>query len=672
MRFASLTPAFTRRGAQERSFFRSNWFFVISTLTQHRSFPTLKTTRRSQALHSTRSPYSIAFSLLSIVFLSLPVSGCLREELSDYISFTGAAGPTEQSLIPPTKDAEWRDYSEGSPSRLAILLLEEESAWIGLVSGLRSLGIPFRITDSIEEAVRHRVVFAYPRISGALLDADDTDTLKRFVENGGTLIATNVLSGAVRDLFGFQDYTESRSRTELVFEDSPLTAILDHPREQRIRLGNPARTESLIGTYSYTDANHVVGRYEDGEAALLEHSFGSGTTYAIGLDLGFYILKARNGRHDGAYRDYINGYEPSVDVLLRLVAAMYARGEPDALRFWGVPDGRDLALIVSHDVDYAGSLGNSPAYAQVESTHGVRATYFMQTKYYQDYFDKVFFDERTEDLLQALDAAGMEIASHSVSHTDLFAEIPVGTGDETYPEYQPRVQSKGKTVGASVLGELRISKYLLEEFSPQRIVSFRPGFLANPSGLAQALQAAGYRYSSAVSSGNALGHLPFQMTYNRGYQGFTEIYEFPVSLEDEKQPPMDRRVEEAVVLAEEIAAYGGVYVVLIHPDITGHKLSFLEAFLPRVREFSWTGTLRSYGEFWASRDTLNLDVTRDEAGSTVRVSGESIPEGLSILLPSDYGSPADEFFGARIEGHRMVLEGFSGSREFRFLRDSRD
>lgn len=612
--------------------------------------------------------FSRLFRIASCTALVCILSSCLRQELPDYIHFEGVAGPAAASTLPETVDEEWRDYQEGSSSRLAILLLEEESAWIGLVSGLRSLGVPFRITDSVEDALRHDVVFAYPRISGALLGPEETGRLQDFVAGGGTLIATNALSGSVKELFGFNAYTESRNRAEIDFLPSSLTEEFDHPRERRIRLGNPDRPDSLIGSYAYTGPAEVIGRYDDGGAAVLENVFGAGSTYLFGFDLGFYILKARNGRHDDAYREYVNGYEPSVDVLLRLIWRIYSRGEEDHLRLWGVPEAQDLALIISHDVDYAGSLKNSPAYAAVEAANEVRATYFMQTKYYQDYFDLVFFDEDTETLLYSLDQSGMEIASHSVSHTDLFAEIPVGNGEERYPDYQPRVQAMGKTAGASVLGELRVSKYLLELFSPQEVVSFRPGFLAHPKELAQALQAAGYRYSSAISSGNALGHLPFPMTFSRDYHGFTKIYEFPVSLEDEKAPPMDQRVDKAVALAREIGGYGGVYVVLIHPDVTDHKLRFLESFLPQVRDFSWAGTLREYGEFWRALDRVAVDVSRDDTGSIVRISGESVPEGLTVLLPPEYIVPEVDMPGVWFEGRRMVLEGFAGTREFRFRR----
>jgi len=43
------------------------------------------------------------------------------------------------------------------------------------------------------------------------------------------------------------------------------------------------------------------------------------------------------------------------------------------------------------------------------------------------------------------------------------------------------------------------------------VVSFRPGHLSYPFALPQALQATGFAFSSSVTAGNALSHLPFRL-----------------------------------------------------------------------------------------------------------------------------------------------------------------
>jgi peptidoglycan/xylan/chitin deacetylase (PgdA/CDA1 family) len=605
---------------------------------------------------------------LAAGLLLLSLVSCGSSEDDGFILLEGVEGPALKSEVSTETPFDWRMYSEGAPSRLAVLLLDEHSAWAGLVSGFSSLGIPFRITDDISAALEHDVVYVYPHISGLLSDDKSLGLLEEFVAAGGTLLSGPVLSAGARELFGFADLQEGRGRAELLLASRPGRSFPSGPREERIRIGNPDRLESLPGSYAYLSPENTLAEYEDGGAAIIQSFRGEGMSVAFGFDLGFHILKAINSRHDSAYRSYVNGYEPSVDLLLRLVMALYRQGEPDAARLWGVPEGKSLALIVSHDVDYAGSLANAPLYAEVEQEHGVSATYFMQTKYYRDYFDEVFFDDRTEELLAQLDRMGMEIGSHSVSHTDMLAQIPTGSGSESYPDYQPRVRGMGNTADATLLGELRVSKHLLQELSSQTVVSFRPGFLANPFELAQALEAAGYLYSSSVTANNVLSHLPFRMTWNRGYGGFTGVYEFPVTLEDEKDSPMDGRVDEAVALAEEIASYGGIYVVLIHPDITGHKLEFLKKFLPRVAPFSWSGSLREYGEFWTAREAVELDILQAGEDAGTRILTLRAPRaisGLTVLLPEVY-TLAEVLKDGRIEGRRLILDEFSGERRILF------
>ena len=63
-------------------------------------------------------------------------------------------------------------YAAGSASRLAILLTDTDSAWLGLAHGLEAIGIPFLITRDAAEAVRHRVVFVYPEVSGTVLPGE--------------------------------------------------------------------------------------------------------------------------------------------------------------------------------------------------------------------------------------------------------------------------------------------------------------------------------------------------------------------------------------------------------------------------------------------------------------------------------------------------------------------
>ncbi|HEY8106231.1 MAG TPA: polysaccharide deacetylase family protein, partial [Gemmatimonadales bacterium] len=436
----------------------------------------------------------------------------------DRLAFPGVTGPATRTVVSAEAPTAWSAYAAGGRTRLAVLLTDTASAWLGLAHGLKSIGIPFVITRDFRTALEHRVVLVYPMISGSVLSGEALAALGRHARSGGTLIATNVLGGGLSDLFGFGDVVASRTRAEVRLNPGlPLTARFDDPRELHLPLGNGPQRGSL-GSYGYTTpVEPPLATYDDGTAAITRRELDSGgAAYAFGVDVGELLLIGQNNRDEFIARSYVNGYEPTLDVYLRLLAAMYVQGEPDAVTLGTVPQGRDLSVLVTHDVDYRYSLERAIKYARAERSMGIPATYFIQTKYLRDWNDNAFFDRAAIGNLKSLDSLGMQIASHTVSHSREFNHMPLGSGDEVYPTYQPRVTAETTVTGASILGELRVSKFLLEHFTGLPIDAFRPGHLRNPEALPEALEASGYRFSSSATANNSLTHLPFQLEYHHG------------------------------------------------------------------------------------------------------------------------------------------------------------
>ena len=564
-------------------------------------------------------------------------------------------GPTAASPVEEQGPTDWQDYDHGKTSRLAILLTNDDSAWLGLAHGLKSIGVPFRITREVAEATRHEIVLAYPFLSGRTLDEAGRMALRRYVEAGGTLIATQVLGGGLQDLFGFASVTESRAHHSITFEDGPGLDWMEHQHERTVLLGQPDLPASWIGTQTYNGAQHVLARFDDGSAALVKNSNKSGgSAYALGFDLGFFILRAHNDRNEQSYRAYANGYEPSVDVWLRWLKALYREHEPLAVTLGTVPQGKQLAAVITFDVDYVASMDNLLAYRDLLVRERVPATFFLQTKYYRDFQDEGFFNDRTLAAVDALVAAGMEIASHSVSHSDMYASVPLGDGSERFPEYQPRVKAIGDTRGATVLGELRVSRFLLEQLSGMPVASFRPGYLATPPQLSEAMEAAGYHYSSSATAGNLTTHLPFRANAQRSYSRETGVFEFPIAVEDEFLPSMDQRVDEALTLARQLARYGGSYVILIHPNEIDHKYRFLEQIVPKLKPFAWFGTLGQYGRWWAARDQVEVDLLQQQGKLELRLTATEPLEGLTLELPAGMRPPAKAGF-TQLPENRWVL-----------------
>jgi len=244
---------------------------------------------------------------------------------------------------------------------------------------------------------------------------------------------------------------------------------------------------------------------------------------------------------------------------------------------------------------------NSLPYSDFERSQGLRATYFIQTKYLRDYNDAVFLNDQGVARLRELAGRNIEVASHSVSHSRVFHRFPLGSGDEQYPSYRPVVIDAVTTRGGTILGELRVSKFLLEDLLGQKeILSFRPGHLSNPYALPEALEGTGFRFGSSVTANNSLTHLPFQLNDDRAHLAETAIFEFPITIEDEAKPPIGERLQEAIDLARKLSGYGACYIVLIHTNTLGHKFDFERSLVSAIRDFSWFGSLSDFGK-WVVR-----------------------------------------------------------------------
>ena len=586
----------------------------------------------------------------------------------EVVRFDGVEGPSAPTVVSEIAPATWQAFRDGGPHRLAILLTDTTSSWLGLAHGLRSIGIPFRITLDHEEALQHDVVVVYPRISGRLMTGEALRALSRHPRAGGTLIGVNVEGGGLASLFGFTEAVTSRERSEVVFDTTrELASDFTHERERRIPFSNPRRGDRAAGSVGYLGASAPLATFDDGTAAITMNSIGDGRAYAFGIDPGFLLLRAYGNRQEGLSREYVNGYEPALDVLLRLLRRIYREGQPDGVTLHTVPDGRSLSALITHDVDYEESLPNSEEYARHERSVNVPATYFVQTKYVRDWNDEAFLNPEGVTVLRRLLDMGMEIASHSVAHSLQFDLMPFGTGDEAYPAYQPAVESETSTAGGTVLGELRVSRYLLETLVPgAEVRSFRPGHLKNPYALPQALAATGYLYSSSVTAGSAMTHLPFRLAEDRGADASVSVFEFPVTIEDEAEPSLPARLNDAIELARQLERYGGLFVVLMHTDEVGEKLAFQGALIDAIQDRAWFGTVADFGAFWSARDQVELDVTRAAGGGLrVELSAPEAIDGLTLIVPSGYRVTASvpaELVRAEGPGS-LVLNGVQGRAE---------
>ncbi len=544
------------------------------------------------------------------------------------VIFPGVSGPAKATPAEDAAPGGFETFGEGGVHRLAILVTDPDANWLGLVRGFRAHGVPVTLTRDVDEALRRRVVLVYPIISGRVLDGGQLRALAGHIRGGGTVVAFNLAGGGLDELFGVVPGRELGTRTRMRWTD----AAGKPPEEQEIAVSSNGEVHvSSIG-YRATTAR-VLARFEDGSAAAACRTAG-GQACVLGLDLGSLAQRAMNGRAEAISRTYVNGYDPSLDVLFGWLAGLYAAGEPDPWLISTAPSGREVSILFTHDIDARTSPRNAVRYAEALKARGLTGTFFVQTKYMKDYNDQAFFNPDTVPYIRELVDMGMDVGSHTVAHSRVFDQMPLGTGEERYPGYRPFVENDLAVHGASILGELRVSKYLLEELAGAKVQAFRPGRLSYPFTLPQALEATGYSYSSSITANTVLTHLPFELTYGRRANAALQpTWEFPVTIEDEARPKLGKRVDAADRLIGQIARNRGVAVILIHPNITGHKLRFEEEIADRWAGRAWMGSVSGFGAWWAGRDALETDVVEEGGRRVLRVRASQAVRDVSVILP---------------------------------------
>ena len=174
-----------------------------------------------------------------------------------------------------------------------------------------------------------------------------------------------------------------------------------------------------------------MARYEDGSAAAVCRRVG-GKACILGVDLGSVAQRAMNGRSEAFSPDFVNTYQPGMDVMFRWIRDLYVEGEDQPYLIGTAPAGHEGSIILTHDVDFTRSVGNSVAYADAIGKRGLSATFMVQTKYVRDWNDDIFFNDANVPAFKRL-AQTMEIGSHTVSHARGFKAFEVGPARKNIP-----------------------------------------------------------------------------------------------------------------------------------------------------------------------------------------------------------------------------------------------
>jgi len=550
-----------------------------------------------------------------------------------------------------------KDYPDLFPLQVAVLWTKSEESPLAVVHCLKQMGIPFFVTRRVEQAVKHPLVIILPSVDATTFTEPDVEQLTRLVERGGSIVAQNVFTGTLKPLFGFRDFVPSRRRYRVKFsnESEPVLKYLDRPEERETPLGSPQYSEVIWSNgYLPDPAGSALGRFEDGTTALLAKPVGKGKGYLLGISLTDVVLRPQSNRDYEAERHYVNAFEPGADVWMLLLRAWYETYASNWIRLATMPDGLRSVLLITHDVDWSGSFQPALDFARLEDANGIRSTFFIQTKYVSDANSKAFFYGQNLAAVRDLAARGVVIGSHTVIHARNFHHFELGTGEETYASYRPRVLAGERVSGGTVFGEVRVSKELLDgEIPGQQTILFRAGHLRVPVSLPEALERSGYEFDSSFTACDVLTNFPYALPRDLGFEEDSELYEFPVTIEDEEAPPLVERVSQALDIVQANADNNAATVVLIHTNEAKSKLVAEQKLLAGLPDGVGVRDMLSFARFWRGRDRLIWTAELLPQEVVLTVQAEEPVSGLTFETARLIGSAPK---GAKLlPDHRHIV-----------------
>lgn len=536
------------------------------------------------------------------------------------------ADETEVEISEEVVISPWIRYEKGPKSSMAVLITNPNCSWFALARGLKTIGVPFIITDNYKAALEHNVVMVYPELNTNNSDVSVFFVLRDFVRNGGILIGTNIEGLGLGDVFGFTNtgYAGNINSIELN-KTSFITENFDSKKDQNIDI----RSIMLyMKSVKYINpVNFPIATFDNGGAAILENSFGKGKAYAIGFDIGSLLSRGYNGKKSEENLSTMNQYMPNLDVFLRLIRVFYREG--GGVTLGTCQHGMHLSIIMTHNIGNTKTIMNSLEFAKFEKQSNINSTYFMRTNYIKyDYKNEEFFLDESINVLNVIKSMNFEIASNAVTNSKTFMNFLPGDNTETYNSYHPEIDENELVSNGSVSGELRASKQLLDSSLNNNVLSFRPGYLSYPKTLPQALASANYKFSSSISANDVLTHLPYQLTRNSDDSLLVPVFEFPVTVDIENAKLSDR-LQHTINLAKQISKEDGIMVLSIPPTDLDKMFEFEKKFVNAMIGKAVFKSMNEFGSWWDARNEVSIEVR----GNKIILDSPQLIEGLTLLMP---------------------------------------
>jgi hypothetical protein len=242
--------------------------------------------------------------------------------------------------------------------------------------------------------------------------------------------------------------------------------------------------------------------------------------------------------------------------------------------------------------------------------------------------------------VHALLSYGHTLASHSVGHFPDFdneVNFPLGNAGNTPPQYQP-FYTGGISTGGTVMGEVEVSKNLIEDDHSVNVRSFRAGHLCYNDSLALGLMAQNYEFNSTHSANNVLTSFPYYDLNLRSFSGVeSTILEIPMTISDvfSSDPITSANYPQKVNLWKNVARkyhnnHSSV-VLLIHPNRM-YKLTAQQMILDSLPEGMEVINMEKYGDFWRKRDSLKFHTYITGDTLFVKIDNDKLDTEQSFVI----------------------------------------
>ncbi len=496
------------------------------------------------------------------------------------------------------------------------------------------------ILDDFKSIVDYDVVFIV-NCDNPFENSFTDEIFSNFLDNGGVLFADYYSTEMMESTFG--QLVESEQKTDIHNElninstnYSSFSRWLNDPLELKLPLGESGGVSfNVFDLFASFDS--PLALYEDNSIAISSKNYENGKAVFFGPSCKRLVCFPRNNRDLSAQRSYNNDFEPGADIIPLLIRGIIEDQMPVTVWKHTLPKDYKSALVITHDVDKVNSYENAQSFIDYEKEHHIPAHYFIGTKYINDYASAPLYnDYQGKELLNTLLDAGFTVGSNSVGGFKDFDDndvFPLGVSSISAESYSP-FNDGDATVRGTVLGELIVSKEILEQDGGRAITSFRSGSMRFNKYLPEGLQTAQYTTESSFYANDVMTGFPYFLQKGQSSsESPMDVLEIPVHISDAVDYLNKDEYSKAVDIWEEvIGKYSDNYAPVtlsIDPD-KDYKLAALDMLLQRIEGQTKLLNFEELNDFWRERRNLSYQT---DLNSTNKVLTITIPE--SILPISD-------------------------------------